>query len=222
MKRFVIRALIVVAAILGMVLAQGAPASATPTKKLASILGASWTKQLQTPADQSIFGSGALPESGCVDLGGTLAPGWLFTYTGERSCTVKPGTKIFVSASSFECSTVPGDDHPQTPPPFTEADLQKCATDLNLSVSPTAPKVTLDGRPVTITEVVTSAQHIVLPENNIFGADPNPPEGYLSAAHGWVALLNPLTPGTHEIKILINEGKVFPENTTTIVVKPGH
>jgi hypothetical protein len=222
MKRFVIRALIVVAAILGIVLAQVAPASATPTKKLPSILGASWTKVLQLPADQSPFGSGPLPESGCVDLGGTLAPGWPFPYTGPRSCTVKPGTKIFVSASSFECSTIPGDDHPKTSPPFSEADLQKCATDLNFLVSPAAPKVTLDGRPVTITKVVTSAQHIVLPENNIFDADPNPPEDYLSAADGWVALLNPLTPGTHEIKILINDGKDFPENTTTIVVTPGH
>jgi hypothetical protein len=41
MKRFVKRALIVVAAILGIVLAHGAPASATPTKKLPSILAAS-------------------------------------------------------------------------------------------------------------------------------------------------------------------------------------
>ena len=219
MKRLVIRASIVVAAILGIVLAQVAPASATPTKKLPSILGASWTKVLQTPADQSPYGSGPLPESGCVDLGGTLAPGWPFPYTGSRSCTVKPGTKIFVSASSFECSTIPGDDGG---PGLTEDQLRTCATDLNLLVSPTAPKVTLDGRPVTITKVVTSTQQIVLPENNIFGADPNPPEDYLSVAHGWVALLNPLTPGTHEIKILINDGKVFPENTTTIVVKPDH
>jgi hypothetical protein len=219
-KRFVPRVLIVLAAILGIVFAQGAPASATPTKKLPSILGASWTKVLQTPADQSVYGAGPLPESGCVDLGGTLAPGWPFPYTGPRSCTVKPGTKIFVSAASFECSTIPGDDHPKTPPPFTEADLRTCARDLTLLVSPTAPKVTLDGRPVTITAVETSALHPVLPADNILV--PAPAGEYLSAAYGWVALLDPLTPGTHEIKILINDGKDFPENTTTIVVQPGH
>jgi hypothetical protein len=28
--------------------------------------------------------------------------------TGVESCTVKPGTKIFVVASSFECSTFEG------------------------------------------------------------------------------------------------------------------
>jgi hypothetical protein len=71
---------------------------------------------------------------------------------------------------------------------------------------------------VTITAVETSALHPVLPTDNIFGA---PAGTYLSVAHGWVTLLNPLTPGTHEIKIVINNGTVVPPNTTTIVVKPG-
>jgi hypothetical protein len=72
---------------------------------------------------------------------------------------------------------------------------------------------------VTITAVETSALHPVLSTGNIFVA---PAGTYLSVAHGWVALLNPLTPGTHEIKIVVNNGSVFPPNTTTIVVKPGH
>jgi hypothetical protein len=216
MKRFVARALIVVAAILGIVFAQVAPASATPTHKLASTLVASWTKVLQTPADQSPYGSGG-PETGCVDLGGTLAPGWPFTFTGERSCTVKPGTKIFVTASSFECSTLPNDDHPAGEPPFTDEQLLDCARALNLKKAPTAPTVTLDGRSVPITAVETSAFEIVLPANNIFSA-PAGTQGR-SAAHGWVALLNPLTPGTHTIVI---SGDNITENTTTITVEPGH
>jgi len=40
----------------------------------------------------------------------------------------------------------------------------------------------------------------------------------LSVAHGWVTLLNPLTPGTHTIVII---GGHVPTVTTTIVVKPG-
>jgi len=40
----------------------------------------------------------------------------------------------------------------------------------------------------------------------------------VSVAHGWVALLHPLTPGTHFIVI----GGNVPENTTTIKVTPGH
>jgi len=208
MKRFVTRALIVAAAILGIVFAQGAPASATPTHKLTSTLVASWTKVLQTPADQSPYGGGG-PETGCVDLGGTLAPGWPFTFTGERSCTVKPGTKIFVTASSWECSTIPGDDGG---PGLTEDQLRACARDKDVKA---APSVTLDGSPVLITEVETPAFNIVLPANNIFGV-PTGTQG-TSVAHGWVALLNPLTPGTHEIFI----GGNVPENTTTITVKPG-
>jgi hypothetical protein len=211
MKRFVTRALIVVAATLGIVFAQVAPASATPANKLASTLAASWTTVLQTPADQSPYGSGG-PETGCVDLGGTLAPGWPFGFTGERSCTVKPGTKIFVTASSFECSTIPGDDGG---PGLTEEQLRACARDLNLKMAPTAPTVTLDGSPVPITAVETQLLNPVLPADNIFGA---PAGTYRSVAHGWVALLHPLTPGTHTIVI----GGTVPTNTTTIVVKPGH
>jgi hypothetical protein len=209
MKRFVTRALIVVAAILGIVFAQVAPASATPTHKVAGILVTSWTKVLQTPADQSPYGTGG-PETGCVDLGGTLAPGWPFTFTGERSCTVKPGTKIFVTASSWECSTLPGDDGG---PGLTEDQLRACARDKDVQEAPT---VTLDGSSVPITEVETPAFEVVLPVNNIFGA----PEGTqgTSVAHGWVALLNPLTPGRHEIFI----GGNVPGNTTTITVEPGH
>jgi hypothetical protein len=217
-KRIVTRGLIVVAAILGIVIAQVAPASATPAKKLPSILAASWTAVLQTPADQSPFGSGG-PETGCVDLGGTLAPGWPFGFTGVRSCTVKPGTKIFVTAASFECSTIPGDDGG---PGLTEDQLRTCARDLTLNAAPTAPTVTLDGRSVQITEVETQLFNIVLPAGNIFNNPPvNPVPGGTtghSVAHGWVALLHPLTPGTHTIVI----GGSVPENTTTIEVTPGH
>jgi hypothetical protein len=163
---------------------------------------------LETPADQSPFGSGG-PETGCVDLGGTLAPGWPFTFTGVRSCTVKPGTKIFVTASSWECSTVPGDDGG---PGLTEDQLRACARDKDVKKAPT---VTLDGSSVPITEVETQLFNIVLPAGNIFGQ----PAGTTgnSVAHGWVALLHPLTPGTHTIVI----GGNVPENATTIVVRPG-
>ncbi len=215
MKRIVTRVLIVLAATLGIVFAQVASASATPAHKLASTLAASWTAVLETPADQSPFGGGG-PESGCVDLGGTLAPGWPFTFTGVRSCTVKPGTKIFVTASSWECSTIPGDDGG---PGLTEDQLRACARDKDVK---NAPTVTLDGNSVPITEVETQLFNIVMPENNLFNNPPaNPVPGGTagnSVAHGWVALLHPLTPGTHTIVI----GGNVPENTTTIKVTPGH
>ena len=70
--------------------------------------------------------------------------------------------------------------------------------------------------------MVTPALHPVLPANNILGA---PAGEYLSAAHGRVALLDPLPPGTHTIFIdgvKNDDGTAAPSNTTTIVVKPGH
>jgi hypothetical protein len=110
---------------------------------------------------------------------------------------------------SFECSSIPGDDGD---PPFTEANLRDCAVNLNKD---TAPTVTLDGRSVPLTGVVTPALHPVLPKHNVFGA---PAGTYLSVAHGWVALLDPLNPGSHTIEITGN----FEGSVTTIVVTPGH
>jgi len=80
----------------------GAPtAGAVPAKKLDNNLAAMWTTILQTPAAQNPFLT-----DGCIHLGGTLAP---FGAKGVESCTVKPGTKIFIAATSLECSTFPGD-----------------------------------------------------------------------------------------------------------------
>ena len=198
MKRFVTRALIVVAAILGIVFAQVAPASATTTKKLESNLAALWTTVLETPSAQSPFGSGG-PAFACWDLGGTVAP---LAPSGVESCTVKPGTKLFVAASTFECSTFEGNG-------TTESALRECAQEADVEDAPT---VTLDGRSVPIAEAETPLLNIVLPADNIFGL-PAGTSG-LSVGHGWVALLHPLTPGTHTIRI---DSTI----TTTIVVTPG-
>ena len=202
MKRVVTRALIVVAAILGIVFAQVAPASATTTKKLESNLAALWTTVLETPSAQSPFGSGG-PAFACWDLGGTVAP---LAPSGVESCTVKPGTKLFVAASTFECSTFEGNG-------TTEAELRTCARESDVQE---APPVTLDGRSVPIVEVETPLLNIVLPADNIFGL-PAGTSG-LSVGHGWVALLHPLPPGKHKIKI----GGTVPTIKTTIRVKRGH
>ena len=61
-----------------------------------------------------------------------------------------------------------------------------------------APSVTVDGKPVPVTEVETPLLNIVLPADNIFGLDASGTKGQ-SVAHGWVTLLDPLTPGTHTI-----------------------
>ena len=119
---------------------------------------------------------------------------------------MKPGTKLFVAGSTFECSTFECNE-------TTEAELRKCARESGVRVAPT---VTVDGRSVPIAEAETPLLNIVLPADNIFGR-PAGTSG-LSVGQGWVALLHPLPPGTHTIVI---GGSVSPTITTTIVVKPG-
>jgi hypothetical protein len=198
MKRIVTRVLIVLAATLGIVFAQVAPASAAPAKKLESNLAALWTTVLETPSAQNSFGTGG-SAFGCWDLGGTVAP---LAPGGVESCTVKPGTKLFVAGFTVECSTFEGNG-------TTEAELRECARETDVQAAPT---VTLDGRSVPIAEAETPLLNIVLPADNLFGL-PAGTSG-LSVGHGWVALLHPLTPGTHTIVI---DSTI----TTTIVVTPG-
>lgn len=178
-------------------------ASATPTKTLNATLAQLWVKILKTPSPQNPFGTGGAA-SGCWDLGGTVAP---FGPEGIPSCTVKPGTKIYIAASSVECSTFEGNG-------TTEAQLLACARQ---SDTPSAPPVTLDGKAVPVVEVETGALNITLPADNIFG-EPAGSTG-LSVAHGWVALVNPQTPGSHTIIIRRSATSTV---TTTILVTPDH
>ena len=177
------------------------PTSAAPAKKLDNTLGALWTTVLETPSAQNPFGTGGAAFA-CLDLGGTVAP---FAPGGVESCTVKPGTKIFVAASSVECSTFEGNG-------TTEPELRDCARRSDVQVAPT---VTVDGRSVAVAEVETRLLNIVLPAGNIFEL-PARTRG-LSVGHGWVAALHPLTPGTHTIVIHTGASTI----TTTIVVQPG-
>lgn len=194
--------------IVAVALSAAAPsAGAAPTKKLHAQLGALWTAVFETPSAQNSFGTGG-EAFGCWSLDGTVAP---LGPTGVSSCTVKPGTRILVAATSFECSSFPG-DHGSFG--TTEAELRTCARQNDLQ---SAPPVTVDGRAVQVREVETALLDIVLPADNIFG-QPEGTEGQ-SVAHAWVALLDPLTPGSHQIVITIDPQK--PPITTTILVTPG-
>jgi hypothetical protein len=178
-------------------------AGAAPTKRLDAQLGALWTAVLQTPSGENPFGTGG-PASACWRLDGTVAP--FGPPPGVSSCTVKPGTRILVAANSVECSTFEGNG-------TTDAELRSCAREGDLQL---APSVTVDGAAVQVSEVETALLDVVLPADNLFGLAEGT-EG-LSVAHGLVALLNPLTPGTHQIVITINPQTTI---TTTIVVAPG-
>ena len=129
----------------------------------------------------------------------TVAP---FAGGEELSCTVAPGTKIFIAAWSSECSTVEaapyhGDD---------ESSLRACVRAVDAGLQ--TPTVTLDGDPVALTEIETGLLDFTLPEGHIF--DPGLPAGTTgqSVGHGWVALVHPLPPGTHTIRIE-NHGSIW-------------
>ena len=187
-------------------------AAAAPDKKLAAHLGALWTAVLETPTAQNPFTGG----DPCVQLDGAVAP---VAPLGTESvtCTVTTGTKIFVLGWTSECSTV-------EPPPYfgtDEPSLRACARAVDAQLDP--PTVMVDGRPLPVVEVETALLDVVLPADNIFGQ----PAGTaaLSVGHGWVALLHPLPPGTHEIVIHVT-GTYLGQpvdftNTTTIIVQPG-
>jgi hypothetical protein len=176
-------------------------ANAVPVKKLDHNLQALWTTLLETPSAENPFGDGGSAFA-CIDLGGTVAP---FAPGGVETCTVKPGTEIFIAASSFECSTFER-------PGSGEAELRECARQVDVQLAPT---VTVDGEPVPVAEVETPLLNIVLPAGNLFG-EPAGTRG-LSVGHGWVTLLHPLTPGTHTIVMDFGASTI----TTTILVTPG-
>ena len=189
---------LLVAAITLCLVAPSASAAATR-----SHLGDLWTTLLETPTSENPFVTGV---PACVHLSGnTVAP---FTPAPQDfSCTVKHGTKIFVAASTWECSTFPGDHFEFG---TTEAELRECARQNDAQV---APVVTVDGRPVTVTAVETRLLKISLPSDNIFGLTGADRNGR-SVAHGWVAVVKRLARGTHIIEIEI-AGNV---STTTIIV----
>ena len=203
--RRLLTAVAVVVGLAGPAIAAGAPAAsaarAAPAPvKVNADLAALWTRVFETPSSQNSFGTGGAAYT-CWNLErGTVAP---FGPAGVPSCTVKPGTKIFEIASSFECSTIEGDG-------TTEAELRTCAEHMDAQ---TAPSVTVDGHAVSVKGVETGLMHIVLPADNIFGL-PAGTSG-LSVGHGWIALLHPLTPGAHTI---VGSGSTV-SFTTRIIVR---
>jgi hypothetical protein len=178
-------------------------ANAVPPRMLADALAELWTAVLQTPSDENPFNPDAPDPITCWDLGANIVAPFGPSPGGVASCTVKPGTRIFVAGSSVECSTFEG---------TSVADLVNCAR----AADTVEPTVTLDGQPVLLTEVTTDVTSATLPAGNLFDL-PAGTEGQF-AAHGWVALLHPLTPGTHTI-VITKRGS--PTITTTIVVEPG-
>jgi hypothetical protein len=117
---------------------------------------------------------------------------------------------MFVAARSQECSTFVGDDCDGT----TESQL--LANAVAIDAQYTTHTVAVDGENVAVTEVLTPLLKVILPRDNVFGLTGRP-HG-VSAAHGWVVLLNALPRGTHTIVIHLAAGGVDSTTSTTVVV----
>jgi hypothetical protein len=179
-------------------------AAAAPDRQLSGVLGDMWTTILETPKDDNPFTGG----DPCIQLGANIvAP---FAGGEKLTCVVKPGTRMFVAAYSAECSTVEG-------PPYhgdDEDELRSCARDNVAEFEPVT--ATLDGQPIALAQLQTALLNFVLPPDNVFDLEAGTTGQ--SVGDGWVALLHPLTPGSHEIQIFTNGDLA---NTTTIEVRPG-
>ncbi|MGY1734666.1 hypothetical protein [Geodermatophilus sp. SYSU D00684] len=185
-------------------------ASAAPDRQLRTLLGELWETVLETPVPENPLAAG---DPWCIDLGGRVVAPFTLDPAVPPTCTVEPGTRIFVPAVTIECSTV-------EPPPFfggNEAELRKCARAVDASGGTLA--VTVDGRPFPLSLVETPLLALDLPEDNILGV---PPQRALSVGAGFVALVHPLPPGTHQI-VITGTGTFLGDfrNVTTIVVEPG-
>ncbi|MDI3291773.1 hypothetical protein [Polyangium sp. 15x6] len=184
-------------------------ASALPDKKLEELLGSLWRTVLETPLPENPLTGG----DPCVDLGGVTAP-IAPLGTPELTCTVKPGTKLFVLAITVECSATELGD-----PEATEEELLACAEEMAAAAGFGPQVVTVDGQTVSLRVIETGPVDYALPADNILGeTDPDLLSGQFVAL-GLGTRLPPLPPGEHEITI-DTDGDGDIDNTTTIIVEP--
>lgn len=128
----------------------------------------------------------------------------LIAWTREvaPTCTVKPGTPIFVMTSWWECSNVETNEESAGGP--TEAGQRKCALkSLRADNVLDAILVSIDGRrPVNVYSdrylAVSRQVTADLPASNLFGL---PEQEMTFVAAAWVAMIRPLPPGTHRIRV---------------------
>jgi hypothetical protein len=134
------------------------------------------------------------------------------------TCTVKPGTPIFVLSYFWECSNK---EEGTSFGGETEAGQRECALEQlrNTGVFD-AILVSIDGRePVNIYSdrylAVSRQTTADLPSPNLFGV---PAQETTFVAAGWVAMIRPLPPGTHRIRVeTVNSDAT--SDVTQVIVK---
>lgn len=187
-------------------------ASATSQRKLARALEGFWTYVLQTPTPQNPFTS---DNNRCHQLRREVLAPLLPFAPASTTCTVEPGTRVFIGEMSAECSTAEA-------PPFhggNEAQLRECVRDVLSGF--TVHRLVVDDRTVPVDVVETPLMRVDIPPDNMLGVAP---QEALSVGRGWVALLHPMTPGVHRLEYTfagtLQGTPLGVDNTITIIVKP--
>jgi hypothetical protein len=182
------------------------------------LLGEEIRQLFELPAADNPF-AGA--DESCLAAGHKDKVLIVWTRPEAPTCTVKPGTPIFLFAFFNECSDV------ETP--FrTEAEQRQCAVEglreLAADLGFEAILVSIDGGPsIDIFSdrylAVSPQMTANLPEDNILGV---PAQATTFVAAGWVAMIRPLPPGTHTIRVeIVQSGDDFVSEAIVEVV-PGH
>jgi hypothetical protein len=150
-----------------------------------------WQWFLSIPAPQN---PGSDTSGRYCGIGQTNPNIWYLTGAGSgtyvRTCTVPAGRAILFQPAGNECSFV------ENPSLKTESELRACAISGDQVSS---IHVTVDGKNIQNLQtyiVQTPLFNLRFPENNILGQ----PAGLTQAvSHAYVIMLQPLTPGKHEL-----------------------
>jgi hypothetical protein len=118
--------------------------------------------------------------------------------TTERTCTLAPGTALFVLGTENECSTLEA-------PPFhgdTDAELRACATaGYELAFGDATFSLRIDGRSVNDLasyRTQTAIFPVTYPAGNVVGANPGTGR---AASDGVFIMIPPLSLGSHRVEL---------------------
>jgi len=217
------------ACVVAMPVAQAAPPDGNllpATKRLGGmtagqLLGEETRLLVEFPVGSGPLGGGDESCFSSTGGAGVLIVWTRFEDEPPAECVVKPGTPVFLFGAWVFCDEV------EDPPFFAvgEEEQRECALQgVETLLEFDAILVSVDGGPAvdigTDRYLAVSPQGTAqLPEDNIFGVDP---QQMTFVTAGYVAMLRPLAPGEHTITVEIVGGPFGGATTSaTISVVPG-
>jgi hypothetical protein len=185
------------------------------------LLGEELRQLIELPVAENTFAGAG---DSCFAAGNNDKVLIVWTRPVAPTCTVKSGTPIFLFAYFADCS------NKEAPPSFggeTEAGQRRCALNLLRENGIfDAILVSIDGRrPVNIYSdrylAVSPQMTAKVPEPNVLLVPGSPEVTFVAAA--WVAMIRPLAPGTHTIRVELvgTDGTSF-VTEAIIKVVPGY